>query len=285
MLIKNEENWVYVDIKPKVYQCSYDYPYYSANWDPNLKRNFNYGMKLVGATNTDPRIIGLEIETSKGFIPFQFVQECGITMLRDGSIEGIEYATKPMKISSALSICNLIRLECESNHECSIHVNYGVPKGGYAYNRRKFRRVIQFMRIIQSKGVFADHLFYTSKWKKTQKDYNKPIPIYDKTDKYLKFYHVRDYYFNKANSDYKWNRPWRYYWLNLDNYVHGSNRIELRIIPNTITEKDLESVVKFFSEMLFTIFCTEFATKQNLPKIIDQKLQIYKWDKNLGLTL
>ena len=72
---------------------------------------------------------GLELETSKGFVPKWMLGKLGLVPLRDGSITGHEYTTVPMEgangIQTINEVCKTLTERCEVNQKCSFHVHFG----------------------------------------------------------------------------------------------------------------------------------------------------------------
>lgn len=72
---------------------------------------------------------GIEIETSKGYLPAHIMRRHGIIPCRDGSISGIEYVTVPLKgkkgLQNIYNFSKVLREVCTIDFGCSLHVHLG----------------------------------------------------------------------------------------------------------------------------------------------------------------
>lgn len=72
---------------------------------------------------------GIEFETSTGTIPEHLLGPLGLLPLKDGSINGYEYTTVPLKGAEGLQTLKLITKEltkrCSADQKCSMHIHIG----------------------------------------------------------------------------------------------------------------------------------------------------------------
>lgn len=82
-----------------------------------------------------PYSIGIEFETSKGYIPPAMLATLGLIPLRDGSITGHEFSTVPLEGSAGIQIlrdaCRALSERCAIDYKCSFHVHIGGIKRDY----------------------------------------------------------------------------------------------------------------------------------------------------------
>lgn len=72
---------------------------------------------------------GFEFETSNGFLQYRKLFETGLIPLRDGSLNGFEYATVPLSKSKGLTAiqkaCRHLNDRCSIDFSCSLHIHIG----------------------------------------------------------------------------------------------------------------------------------------------------------------
>jgi len=76
---------------------------------------------------------GIEMETISGFIPEDICKDIGLVALRDGSVEGLEYASIPYKddeiVDAAINISKALTENCSFDDSCSFHLHIGgIPR-------------------------------------------------------------------------------------------------------------------------------------------------------------
>lgn len=218
-----------------------------------------------------PYTIGLEFETSSGYIPQHSLYNAGLIAVRDGSLrqdgmEPYEYVTVPITSAQDVPIikesCRLLNKYCKHNHRASVHVHVG----GMSTNPHT---VVGLWRLLQ---MLQDELYsYFPHYKRDGGDipgktnsngqsYCAELPI--KIPKYTKNYdsyisaaykaifdylagskteYERNiYYFQGVN---KWNIPSRYHFVNIFNLLFTkSHTVEFRLHENTF---NLEKVAKW----------------------------------------
>lgn len=129
--------------------------------------------KLIGQYS-----FGLELETSKGFIPKWMLGKLGLVPLRDGSITGHEYTTVPLEgyygVQTISDVCKTLTERCEVNQKCSFHVHLG------GFNRTFTNMLALYETCLQIQGEMYELVL---PYKKDpigraglEKDYCKPLP-------------------------------------------------------------------------------------------------------------
>ena len=218
-----------------------------------------------------PNTIGLEFETSSGYIPQHNLYNAGLIAVRDGSlrrdgIEPYEYVTVPITSAQDVPIikesCRLLNKYCLHNYTGSLHVHVG----GMSTNPHT---VVGLWRLLQ---MLQDELYsYFPHYKRdgggipgktnsNGQSYCAELPIkiprYTKNyDSYISAaykaifdylagskteYERNIYYFQGVN---KWNIPSRYHFVNIFNLLFTkSHTVEFRLHENTF---NLEKVVKW----------------------------------------
>ena len=120
---------------------------------------------------------GIEFETAYGMIPWNSLVESGLIPLRDGSINGFEYATLAYPSSS---IGNGISLACKSLNKYtrfteneSLHLHIGINK----VNKSLVSILYILCCVLENEifSMFPKYYKTTSKFKARGKDYNKPL--------------------------------------------------------------------------------------------------------------
>lgn len=126
-----------------------------------FSKNYEISKQLKFKENTYYRFLnllfnntyGFEFETSKGMIPFKYLNETGLMPLRDGSIDGLEYATIPYTGVSGLvnlkKVCNYLDIFTEKDEKCSMHVHIGGLE-------RNVDTILAFLKLV----VFTQNEFY-----------------------------------------------------------------------------------------------------------------------------
>lgn len=203
---------------------------------------------------------GCEFETNKGYIPTYKLNQTGLVPCRDGSVEGAEYVTIPLRGAKGLqtikNVCKELTNSTSVNINCSYHVHIGNLRTDRAY-------LISLYRLF---FMIQDELFTMFPYYKTkpegikQKNYCqklKRLSIYclkDKSEKGYKNY-INTVYeklftllsegntpckeINKKQGVHpvqnKWDRKnSRYFALNLANMLFSNRRTaEFRISPPT----------------------------------------------------
>lgn len=130
--------------------------------------------------------VGVEFETATGLLSKKECYSNGLIPLRDGSIEGLEYVTIPLKdvkgIQALINSVNLLKNKANVDQRCALHYHYGnIPR------TKEF--IVSFWIAMT---MLQDDLFrYQLAYKKDNrgfktKDYSKPLPnLLRKFDKVL----------------------------------------------------------------------------------------------------
>lgn len=130
--------------------------------------------------------VGVEFETATGLLSKKECHSNGLIPLRDGSIDGLEYVTIPLKdvkgIQALINSVNLLKNKANVDQKCALHYHYGnIPR------TKEF--IVSFWITMT---MLQDDLFrYQLAYKKDDrgfktKDYSKPLPnLLRKFDKVL----------------------------------------------------------------------------------------------------
>ena len=238
----------------------------------------------------DDLTFGLEFETIKGKIPDSLCNRLGLIPLRDGSIEGLEYVTIPLKgkdgLQTVIDSVEQLRKRTRFNKDCSLHVHIGnIPR-----SEEFFIGLYKVLFRIQEEmyDMFPFHKLKNLGVKK--KPYTKPLPlstmlkldtkISSKTTKenfeiIYRFLSMGQSYANfgnhidnitnhpsDPNGTSKWNIRTRYHWVNLIPLLFGNKQtVEFRIHTPTY---DTNKVINY----LFICALIINFTKKNLNTIL-----------------
>lgn len=226
-----------------------------------IKESFNKGISNY------PQVLGkytygFEFETSKGFIPSRIYNKLGLMPLRDGSIEGIEYATIPLEskkgLQTIIDTCEELEKRTIFNKDCSLHIHIG----GMPRKESYFISLAKVLCHVQDE-MYDMFPFYTrGGFGLKKKDYTAPLPstdllskidneidLKDKEKINKNFQHVFEFLsmghnFNDYDCDLKkvishpsdpngtskWYVKSRYRWVNMIPLLFGNKKtIEFRI--------------------------------------------------------
>lgn len=201
---------------------------------------------------------GLEFETCAGFIPNNKTFKTGLIPLRDGSIEGIEYASVILKGNHGL---NLLKKQTEAlakytdfDKNCSTHVHFS---GFKISSRTLFRMYLTCLALeTDLEKILPNYAFSSGLYKSTGKDYCKKLPnsIADFAEFYSFLSGYKTSYFGDLNQPHpkdvlrkgKWNIPARYYWVNFVNaaFYKKPKTVEFRVLAPTAN----------FNKLLFWLY-------------------------------
>lgn len=242
---------------------------------------------------------GFEFETTKGFVPPRIYNKLGLIPLRDGSINGIEYATIPLEgklgLQTIIDISKEMEVRTAYDHDCSLHVHIG----GMPRTEEYFISLAKVLCLIQEE-MYEMFPFYTrGGFGLKKKDYTAPLPatellskidnnidLSDKKAIINNFQHVfdflsmghdyKDYNYKLKNvishpSDpsgtSKWYIKSRYRWVNMIPLLFGNKKtIEFRIHTPTY---DYNKII------YFTIICAsiiDFADRNMVNILTGQNL-------------
>lgn len=196
--------------------------------------------------------IGLEFETSMGYIPQELCFRDGLIPLRDGSISGIEYSTVILEGNKGL---NLLKQQCDTlkkyttfNKECALHIHFGNFPVDEVSIFALYCVWYLVERNLLSYNYVPNYTFKTEKYKHNGKSYCKMMNIYaDFEDMYEVM--TGDPYmgclYQPHPSDLegraKWNIKSRYYSLNLINMIcyNKAKTVEFRFLRPTFNYRKI----------------------------------------------
>lgn len=255
-----------------------------ADWPTKISPTVRkYAKLLEGLT------FGAEVETSEGNLPDTTQYKSGVVVCRDGSITSAEYVTVPM--AGPKGVQNLVDLSKElvdrTNIDmgCSLHYHFGnIPLDrlhlitlytlGYKIQDDIFKMFPYYKT--DHRGVKKKN--YCQKLKKMQihplKDFTK-----EGYDQYVGEVYRRIYMFlsdghepgpdnNRRLQQHpiaqKFNRPSRYYWLNLQNMIFSERgTAEFRLHTATTNS------VKMIAWLFICAAITKFA-EDNVQRILSE---------------
>lgn len=186
---------------------------------------------------------GFEIETSAGILPEYKCKQLGLIPLRDGSINGHEYTTIPMKGIDGINLLanqmKELKNNCLINKECSVHLHLG----GYPLEKSKILSLYNLCYSLQNEigELFPYYIYNSGKYKANGKDYCKKLP--KKMDSIEMLYNFlsdenADWmgsftkpHPNDPRRDRKWEVHSRYYYCNFINMLFGEKvkTVEFRV--------------------------------------------------------
>ena len=208
-----------------------------------------------------PYTIGLEYETSQGYLPENICFRDGLIPLRDGSITGLEYSSVVMEGNDGLCLLEQqiksLRKWTTFNKECSLHIHFGnFPRKEWAvwnlYN-------ICYRLQDELSYILPPATFRTSTYKNSGKDYCKLLPTFTSFENlYENLVGLRwvgsftEPHPNDPRRDRKWNIPTRYYFVNFINFLcyNVNKTIEFRFLRPTYNIRRIKSWIYLFSAIL-----------------------------------
>lgn len=189
---------------------------------------------------------GIEFETCYGMVPWHHLVESGLIPLRDGSINGFEYATLAYPstvIGKGISLaCSYLNKYTAISENESLHLHIGIPKVS-----KSLVSILYVLCCILEKDIFELFpKFYskTSQFKARGKDYNKPLvknlvdlnldTTFDNLAMYLSLGKPYEGFGSSHPSDpdgqHKWAVETRYHYVNFINLLFGNNKtLEFRV--------------------------------------------------------
>jgi len=222
---------------------------------------------------------GFEFETYKGKIPNYRILQSGLLPLRDGSINGIEFATIPLSGRKGFltleNICTKLKTYTDFSINESLHLHIGnVP------NSKKFVGYLYTLACVLENEIysmFPKYYAQTSKFKARQKDYNMPLrkefvsgnpeETFDNLAFYLsdgkKYQGFGSNHPSDPEGEHKWQVNSRYHWINFIPLMFGSNKtIEFRCHVPT---RDPIKVLNWLYICSAIIKYADTACKKNIP--------------------
>lgn len=229
-------------------------PYCCKHYPENISDLFKKGTvnNLNSLTNIASYIshigdysFGFEFETNKGKIPNYRILESGLMPLRDGSIQGIEFATIPLNgkkgVNTLENACKLLQEYTTFTEQESLHLHVGNTPSS-----KKFVGYLYTIACILENEIYAMFPKYyaqTSKFKAKAKDYNMPLrkelveltpeETFNSVAFYLsegkKYQGFGAEHPSDPDGSHKWGINSRYHWVNLIPLMFGSNKtVEFR---------------------------------------------------------
>lgn len=204
---------------------------------------------------------GVEFEGCSGLIPYSICKKDGLIPLRDGSITGIEYATKVIKTKDDM---NLLRQSfedfttyCNVNKDCSLHIHIG----GLPITSEYISNLCYLWASLENQLIkyCPPNSYRTERFKSNGKSYCKPWTEFINENDIACF---EDLYQSLTGSEYlgnlnqphpgditrdhKWNVSGRYMNMNIINMIcYGDPKtVEFRFLTPT----------KHFIKLLFWMY-------------------------------
>ena len=287
---------------------SYPYKWFTKNYSSKYSLSLFPESFFIKRDLKFPFTVGVEYESSAGYIPEYYCIHKGLIPLRDGSIRGTEYAStviKPCYLSDAINTHTKLLSEfCDINGDCSTHIHLGniplKPKEAFC--------IYSCIASVQ-RDLFVNYLnpviLNSGEFKNTGKDYCKALPIFkDLNSLYSWLGMYKEPVVFKgftaphlASSDgrSKWNIVTRYHWCNFINYFFYSSAktIEFRFLPPTSSPTLIKGMIFLMGEIIrlgirISKRCNaETVTLENiesmLPKTINGVLSALRKDKKAVL--
>lgn len=272
----------------------------------NYKPEINESVKKY-ASLLDDLTFGLEFETVKGVIPNNKLAVLPLIPLRDGSIQGIEYVTIPLKgelgVQALIDSITELSKRTEFDDSCALHLHIGnIP--------RTPEFILAFYKVM---SFFEDEmyemfpLYKKYNFEVKRKNYSSPFPInkinsqlepsidINNNDQVIKNFNVLFRYFSEGEDfgeyDYnlnnvryhprdpdqraKWNIKTRYHAVNFIPLMFVNKQtIEFRIHTPTYDHSKIMSFLLLNSFLInFTIHNTKSILKEPtlLPNMGDLK--------------
>jgi hypothetical protein len=205
--------------------------------------------------------VGIEYETSAGYIPENVCFSDGLIPLRDGSIQGLEYSTTvihPNDIDKVLQQqLKTLKKYTIFDKECSLHMHFG----GFPLETNKLLRLYMICCDIepQLQTILPAYTFQTRLYKRTKKDYCQLLPLFDNFQELYRYYVGAPYGGDLTqphpcdlDRQHKWNIRTRYHWLNIINSLcyNVNKTIEFRFLRPTYNFHKIVLWVYIFNAIL-----------------------------------
>ena len=244
---------------------------------------------------------GIEFETCDiKFVPNDILLKYGLIPLRDGSINGYEFATIPLKgydgLKSLFYICGALNKYCNFDKSCSTHIHMSIdnmPKKDIRFIERLLNVGFQVQNEIYK--IVPDYKYFDINHEKN-KFYTKPIPYLDFSIEYAIEYEdeetkeielesnsvektsvsefltgvnnnktlLKGIHPSNPDNQHKWNIKERYYWLNTIPYFFNNGSIENRMMEATFDFN------KILSWIILTASIIKFSIdEKNKDKVVD----------------
>lgn len=232
-------------LKPGQYKYSFERKYEAVQ---NFKLFDNKQVKLnlehFPISDHVTRSIGIEFESSLGYISEQDCFDYGLIPLRDGSISGIEYSTVILKGNEGFNLLKkqleLLSSYTHFNKECSLHIHFG----DFPLDAEKIYNLYTILYSLQDEIVnyVPDWTFYTEQYKANGKSYCKPLKRYKHFTEMFRDIAGQEFFGNfmqphpaDPTRNHKWNIISRYYWCNFVNLLcyNVNKTVEFRFLRPT----------------------------------------------------
>lgn len=221
--------------------------------NPNRQVNYSYASKpLKGIklkeNNIYPNVFnkytyGIEIETSAGDVGDQELARYGFTTVYDGSIQGHEIVSMPLKcgqLSALREFFEKLKGCARINSSCSLHIHVGnIPR-----TSENLCRLYDIFYKLQDElwTLIPYYKRESSYLRNSNKDYVKSLVKMDvSVEKIMAFFGLGNITFSNIsdlnrffNEHRKWNIDGRYHAINFINYIcNPAGTIELRLLQST----------------------------------------------------
>lgn len=238
--------------------------------------------------------IGLEFETSCGYIPENICYRDGLIPLRDGSILGLEYSTTILKGNIGI---NFLRQQLKTlkeytnfNEDCSLHIHFG----RFPLNSDKIYNIYRLCKNLewQFEEILPEFTFYGENYKVTGKNYCKKLYYANDFNDVYKFLVKSNFYGdftqphpNDLKRNAKWHVNTRYYWMNLVNLLcyNVNKTIEFRFIRPTYNFKKILLWIYIFNAILLCSENEDLSVINNITNL--QQLFDIIYPEKLSLEL
>lgn len=215
---------------------------------------------------------GLEFETIRGVVPERICKKLGLIPLRDGSINGLEYVTIPLKglkgLNALKDIVKVLSVYTEYDKNCSLHIHIG----GMPRTEEYFLSLLRTLSWVEEDIYSMFPIYKRRNFGVKKKCYTKPLPfvsLFSKMDPVINSKNIKRnfdvlYRYLSVGQSYgtvknsldnvqnhpsdpggssKWNIKTRYHWVNMIPLLFGNKKtIEFRIHTPTY---NFEKIINF----------------------------------------
>lgn len=205
--------------------------------------------------------MGLEFETSSGYIPEDICLRDGLIPLRDGSITGVEYSTVVLKGNLGM---NYLKQQIETlkkytifDKECSLHIHMGVQSVSVPFIWNLYILLTVFQEDLQR--FVPEWTFESERYKRTGKNYCKKIPSAKTFDAWYKYIagstfegSLKTPHPNDPERTHKWQVHSRYFAFNFVNLMcyESPKTIEFRFLRPTYNFSEIYTWIFVFNALI-----------------------------------
>lgn len=236
--------------------------------------------------------IGLEFETSQGYIPEDKCYTDGLIPLRDGSITAPEYSTVILKGNKGISLLHqqleTLQEYTNFNKDCSLHIHFG----GFPLNPKKIFNLYNICYYLQNNDlsiIVPTYTFESYKYKSNGKNYCKRLKKYYSFNEMYQHLVKRSFFGDLTqphpadlNRCRKWQILTRYYCVNFINMLcyNVNKTVEFRFLRPTYNFNKIILWIYIFNAIL--IYAEKYYTGDfpNLYSILEKC-----YPKNISLEL